>query len=187
MTTLNAWPKLRVSRRTSTAASSAVPKTPSLPARSSETPLVDSLTVSSGSSNAMSIERTKKTRAPWARFTAVTVGAKVSGTTSSTTTLDSAALPPVSVARTCTVSELPPLAMVGACVNNSNGNETSLDTTTPLTSNSMLRTCTSSVIVGSTRTVRPSSTCTPGAPGLASTPSTAIDTTGARPALSSEM
>ena len=118
-TTLNAWPALRVSRWKGALTSSDVPNTPSLPELTSETPLVDRIPVSSGSSKVMSTERTKKRRDPSSRFIDVTTGGKVSATTSSVTAFDNDTLPPVSVARTRSVTVLPPTESSGAWVKSS--------------------------------------------------------------------
>ncbi len=56
-----------------------------------------------------------------------------------------ATLPPVSVARTCKVNEVASGDSCGAIAKKSNGKETSLRTTTPLTSNSTFLTCRSSL------------------------------------------
>ena len=182
-TTLRAWPKLRVSRRSDSLTSAAPP----VPRRTSETPLVDRRETSIASSNTMSIERTKKRREPSTRLIAAMAGGKVSGTTFSVTSSDSPALPPVSVARTCTVMVLPPLAMVGTWAKSSKGKAGSSDTTCPLTISSTLRTWTSSVTPGRTVSVPPSITCTPGVTGSASTALMAIETTGGVPWVSKPM
>ena len=178
------WPKARALSVKSEARSSAVPKTPSGPARTSETRVDVSSVVSMGSLNTTSNERTRNTRAPSATLVETTLGGKVSGTTSSTTALDSVVLPPVSVARTCTVTLLPPMAIEGIPAKSSNGKATSLETTWPLTSNSTLRTCTSSVTVGTIRSVAPSCTWVPGVAGSTSTASTDMLTVGATPLVS---
>ena len=166
------------------ATSSAVPKLPSAPARTRCTRSIVNRSVSMGSLNKMSNERTRNSRAPSTTLVVSTSGAKTSGTTVSVTAFDSVTLPPVSVARTCTVTVLPALAIDGTAVNSSNGNARSLDTTRPLTSSSTLRTCTSSLTVGTMRSVEPSCTWMPAVTGSASTDSTAIDTCGAMPSVS---
>ena len=68
-------------------------------------------------------------------------------------------LPPVSVARTASVTVLPPLAaMLGNAARRSQGKATSLLTTLPFTSTSTLRTCTSSLMAACSSTVLASCT-----------------------------
>ena len=158
-----------------------MPKAPSLPARTSVTRSTVSSVVSIGSLKTTSNERTRNRRSPSATLVETTVGAKVSRTTSNVTEFDSCTLPPVSVARTCTVIVLPPEAIDGIVANSSNGNDGSFETTLPLTSSSTLRTSTSSATVGTIRSVEPSCTCVPARPGSASSASTVIETVGATP------
>ena len=161
--------------------SSAVPNTPSSPRRTRLAAPVLNRVLSIGSLNTRLIERTKNTLAPSVRLTARSCGAKVSATTSSTCTVDCPTLPPVSVARICRLSVLPPTAMVGTATCRSNGKLRSLATTRPLTTASMLRTCTSSVTVGLSVSTVPSTTCTPGLTGSMSKPATSRLAVGACP------
>ena len=95
---------------------------------------------------------------PSAGLIPTTVGGKVSGTSSRVSAAEVVVLPPVSVARTW-ISTVPgPPPMLGAIAEKSNGKATSLRTTTPSTSNSALRICTSSVIVAMIGIVEPSRT-----------------------------
>ena len=140
--------------------------------------------VSIGSLNRMSNERTAKRRAPSATLVDTTVGAKVSRTTWKVCRGERPTLPPVSVARSCTVTVLPPMAMAGMAANSSNGKSGSLETTWPLTSSSTRATCVSSLTVGTMRRVWPSCTWTPSVLGSASITLTAMLTVGATPARS---
>ena len=66
------------------------------------------------------------------------------------------------------------------------GSETSLATTTPLTSNSTFRTCTSSLAATVIGTSVPSTTWTPGVFGSASATGLVIETVGGTPLLSND-
>ena len=97
------------------------------------------------------------------------------------TVWESPTLPPVSVARTCTLVELEPAVMFGAMVVRLKGNETSLLTTLPLTSSSTFRTWTSSKIDVPMETVVPSRTWIPGIVESRSTVEVVIETVGGCP------
>ena len=99
---------------------------------------------------------------------------------------ESAALPPVSKARTWIVAVVAPEASAGTIAAKSYGNETSFDTICPLTMSWTLRTCTSSVIATWTGMELPSTTWNPAVPGSASTTGLVIETVGARPWLSND-
>ena len=111
-------------------------------------------------------------------------GAMVSAMSGKVRMFDSVKFPPVSVARTCTESVDAPAASAGASATKSCGNDALLDTTTPFTISSTLRTCTSSLSVRLIGSERPSMTCTPGVAGSASTMGLVMLTVGAMPAAS---
>src|SRR4051794_41060649 len=90
--------------------------------------------VSSGSENVIATARNDGPRTPRSGGVVLTtVGGNVSGTNSSVSVLESATLPPVSVARTCTVAVVASGVAPRATAGKSNGNETSFRTTVPFT------------------------------------------------------
>ena len=113
-----------------------------------------------------------------------TTGGTTSGSKPNWRTFDKDELPPVSVTRTCTVACVPLVAMAGAIAKKSNGACKSFARTTPFTSSSTPRTCTSSVAVTRMEMELPSTTCVPGVPGATSVTVVEIAAVGATPWLS---
>ena len=124
--------------------------------------------------------------APSVTLLSTSVGAWVSGTSVRVVCAVVPLLPPVSVARSCSVTvAMPPLAAsVGSVMPSSNGNPVSLRTTWPSSSNSTLRTCTSSDTTGCSVIVSPSSTWMPSVSGSMSSDCASKTIVGATPRLS---
>ena len=178
-------PLCSAGERKETARSSAVPKTPSTPARVSVMPEALSFAGSSGLSKVTTIEGASGTDEPLAGMVVATAGARVSRTTFREMELERLTLPPVSVARTWTVIVLAPAPKAGARAESSHGNNWRVATTRPLTSTSTPRTWESSVTSRRSGTAERSKTCMPGVTGSASAAVVEIVAAGGIPLVSS--
>ena len=125
--------------------SSSDPKSPSSPKLVNVTPLTLNKLSSIASLKFMVIVEISRGRPPSPGLLPATTGPKVSGVISRVRTSDKRLLPPVSVARTWISAVVPSGSSERAMALKSKGKDTSLPTTSPLTNNSTLRTCTSSV------------------------------------------